>query len=46
MDSLTSAPGQAYDYVYGQFGMVGVIAAGLLLFVGGLSVLFWYDRRR
>ena len=46
MDNLTSAPGQAYDYIHAQFGMVGVIAAALLLFVGGLSVVFYFDRRK
>ena len=42
----TPAPGQAYDYIHNQFGMVGVIAAALLLFVAGLSVIFYFDRRK
>ncbi len=46
MDRLTSAPGNAYDYIHGQFGMIGVIAAALILLVGGLSVLFYFDRRK
>jgi hypothetical protein len=46
MDQLSSGPGQAYDYIHAQYGMVGVIVAALLLVVGLLSVVFWYDRRR
>ena len=46
MDRLTSAPGQTYDYIHSQFGMIGVIAAALLLFVAALSVVFYFDRRK
>jgi hypothetical protein len=46
MDSLSSAPGNAYDYIYGQFGMIGVIVAGLVLLVSCLTVVFWFDRRK
>ena len=46
MDRISSAPGQAYDYIHTQFGMIGVIAAGLLVFVAALSVIFFFDRRK
>jgi hypothetical protein len=46
MDRLTSSPGNAYDYVYSNFGMIGVIVAGLLVVVGAISVVFYFDRRK
>jgi hypothetical protein len=46
MGRITSAPGQAYDYIHTQFGMIGVIAAGLIVVVAALSVMFYFDRRK
>ena len=46
MNSVTNYPAQAYDYVYGQFGTVGLIVAGVGLVVGAISCMVWFDRRR
>ena len=46
MTNLTSLPGQAYDYVYGNFGNVGLIIAGVVLVVGIVAALVWFDRRK
>jgi len=46
MDQILSYPGQAYDYVYGNYGTVGLIIAGLLIVVTVVSVMVWFDRRR
>ena len=46
MSNLTSLPGQAYDFVYGSYGSVGLIVAGVALVVAIVSVLVWFDRRK
>ena len=46
MNSITSYPSQAYDYVYGQFGLTGLIVAGVALVVSVVSMMIWFDRRR
>lgn len=46
MDKITSFPGQAYDYIYGNYGTVGVIIAGVVIVVFVVGVLVWFDRRK
>jgi hypothetical protein len=46
MDQIISLPGQAYDYVYGHYGTIGLIIAGLLIVVTIVSVMVWFDRRK
>ncbi|HEX3149991.1 MAG TPA: hypothetical protein VHR66_18080 [Gemmataceae bacterium] len=46
MSNLTSLPGQAYDYVYGNFGNVGLIITGVVIVVGIVAALVWFDRRK
>jgi hypothetical protein len=46
MNNLTSLPGQAYDYVYGSYGNVGLIVGGVVVVVAIVSVLVWLDRRK
>lgn len=46
MDQILSMPGQAYDYVYGQHGTVGLIVVGVMIVVAVVSVLIWFDRRK
>ena len=46
MNSVLSYPGQAYDYIHGQFGLIGVIIAGVVMVVGFVSLLIWGDRRK
>jgi hypothetical protein len=46
MSNLTSLPGQAYDYVFGNFGTVGLVIAGVMIVVGIVGALVWFDRRK
>jgi hypothetical protein len=46
MDNLTKYPGQAYDYIYGHYGTVGLIVAGVMIVVGVISIFVWLDRRK
>lgn len=46
MQTFTSLPGQAYDYVYGNFGNVGLIVAGVVIVVAVVSVFIFLDRRK
>lgn len=46
MSNLTSLPGQAYNYVYGNYGTVGLIVAGLMIVVAIVGTLVWFDRRK
>jgi hypothetical protein len=46
MSELTSYPAQAYDYVYGNFGLTGLIVAGVGIVVAIVSMMVWFDRRK
>lgn len=46
MNSLSSYPEQAYNYVYGNYGTVGLIVAGVGIVVAFVSVMVWFDRRK
>ena len=46
MDTIISIPGRAFDYVNGQYGTVGLIVIGLMVVVGIVGVLTWFDRRK
>ena len=46
MDEITSYPGMAYDYIYGNYGLVGLIATGVAIVVAIVAVLIWLDRRK
>lgn len=46
MDSIFSYPEQAYDYVNGRYGTIGLIVAGLLIVVAAVGVFIWLDRRK
>ena len=41
MDTIISFPGRAFDYVNDQYGTVG-----LMVVVGIVGVLTWFDRRK
>ena len=45
MRQVTSYPGQVYDYVYGNFGLTGLIVAGVAIVVGVVGVFIGLDRR-
>ncbi len=46
MDSITSLPSQAYDYVYGNYGTVGLIIVGVAAVVMLVAIATWFDRRK
>ena len=46
MRDVASYPGQAYDYIYGNFGLTGLIIAGVAVVVAGVSGMIWFDRRK
>jgi hypothetical protein len=46
MQRFTSAPDRAYDYVYSNYGTVGLIVCGVAVVVAVVSLLIWYDRTR
>lgn len=46
MDQITSFPGYVYDYIYGNYGTIGLIVAGVGIVVGIVGVFIWWDRRK
>jgi hypothetical protein len=46
MDKFTSYPDQAYDYIYGNYGTVGLIVVGVGLVVAVVGLFIWFDRSR
>ena len=46
MNKFASYPEQAYDYIYGHYGMIGLIVAGVGIVVAGVSLMIWFDRRK
>jgi hypothetical protein len=46
MNSIGKYPEQIYDYIYGNYGMIGLIVAGVGVVVAFISVMVWFDRRR
>ena len=46
MRDVASYPGQAYDYIYTNFGLTGLIIAGVAIVVAVVSMMVWFDRRK
>jgi hypothetical protein len=46
MDEILSKPGQIYDYIYGNYGTVGLIVSGVMIVVAIVSICIWFDRRK
>ena len=46
MNSVSDYPSQAYDYIYANFGLTGLIVAGVGIVVAGVSMMVWFDRAR
>jgi hypothetical protein len=46
MNSIGNYPEQMYDYVYGHYGLTGLIVAGVGVVVAFVSVMVWFDRRK
>ena len=44
MDSISAYPDQAYNYIYGNYGTVGLIVVGVALVVAVVSIFIWIDR--
>jgi len=46
LNKVASSPGQAYDYIYGHYGLPGLIVAGVLIVVAIVSFFVALDRRK
>ena len=46
VNSLTSLSGRGYDYIHGQYGLSGLIAAGVIVVVALIGIFIWFDRRK
>ena len=46
MDKIGSYPDRAYDYIYGNYGTVGLIVCGVALVVAVVSLMIWFDRAK
>ena len=46
MEKLAALPERIYDYVYGNYGTVGLIAIGLVIVVCIVGIFVWLDRRK
>jgi hypothetical protein len=46
MDKVASSPGQAYDYINSNYGLPGLIVAGVLLVVFIVGIMIALDRRK
>ena len=46
MRDFTSYPSQAYDYIHTNFGLTGLIIAGVGMVVAVVALLTWADRRK
>jgi len=46
LDKVASSPGQAYDYINSNYGLPGLIVAGVLLVVCIVGIMIALDRRK
>jgi len=46
MNRITNYPGQAYDYINGNYGLTGLIVAGVGIVVAVICLMVWFDRAR
>ena len=46
MEKLSSYPDKAYDYVYGNYGTVGLIICGVGVVVAVICIFIWLDRSK
>jgi hypothetical protein len=46
MDKYSQMPGQAYDYIYNNYGTPGLIVAGVAIVLAVVGVFIWLDRRK
>ena len=45
-EAAAALPEQVYDYIYGHYGTVGLIVAGVMVVVAIVSIFTWLDRRK
>jgi hypothetical protein len=46
MEKISGYPDQAYDYIYGNYGTVGLIVVGVALVVAVVGIFIWFDRSK
>ena len=46
LDKVASSPGQAYDYINSNYGLPGLIVAGVLIVVAIVGIMIALDRRK
>jgi len=46
LNGITSSPGKAYDYIYANFGLTGLIVAGVVIVVAIVGFFVAMDRRK
>ena len=46
MNSIGKYPEQVYDYIYGNYGLTGLIVAGVGVVVAVVSIMVWFDRQK
>jgi hypothetical protein len=46
IDKVASSPGQLYDYINGNYGLPGLIVAGVIIVVGVVGIFIALDRRK
>jgi hypothetical protein len=46
LNAITSSPGKAYDYIYNNFGLTGLIVAGVVIVVAIVGFFVAMDRRK
>jgi hypothetical protein len=46
LDTIASSPGRAYDYIYSNYGLSGLIVAGVMVVVAIVGVFIALDRRK
>lgn len=46
MREVSSYPAQAYDYINANYGLTGLIVAGVGVVVAVVCAMIWFDRAR
>ena len=46
LNAITSSPGKAYDYIYNNFGLTGLIVTGVVVVVAIVGFFIAMDRRK
>ena len=46
METISKYPDQAYAYIYGNYGTVGLIVCGVAAVVAVICIFIWFDRSK